>query len=116
MQIRVPGGHQRKAQGVGEISAELPEFAGAGDVNDVGPKFGQGAANFLLMAPEEQVVAEVALDAEAGPTARQFQAGNAAVLEIARGAASQSTVRKGRARRLAKSTSWRAVRATPLIS
>src|ERR1700676_533576 len=81
MQIRVPGGHQRKAQGVGQISAELPEFAGAGDVNDVGPKFGQGAANFLLIAPEEQVVAEVALDAEAGPSAGQFQAGNAAVLE-----------------------------------
>jgi hypothetical protein len=81
VQIGMPRGDQGYAQCVSEIGAELSEFAGTGDVDDVGAKVSKSATHLLLVAPEEQVVAQVAFDAKAGPTARQFQPRDTAVLE-----------------------------------
>ena len=65
-----------------EIRAKLAKFAGTGDVNDVGAEFFESTANFVLVTPEEEVIAQVALDAEAGPAAGQFEMGDAAVLAL----------------------------------
>jgi hypothetical protein len=74
MEIRVPRGDQRNAQSVSHPRAELAELTRAGYVNDIGAKLQNGSTHVRKVAPQEEVVAQVVLDAKAGPTAREFQA------------------------------------------
>src|SRR5262249_7192708 len=66
---------------VGEDGAQLAEFAGTGDVDHLRPELRESAAKEFLVPPEKEVVAKVALDAEAGKAAGKLDRGDAAFLK-----------------------------------
>src|SRR5579863_4319458 len=65
-----------------EPCSKLPEFARARHMNDVRLKFFNCLSHPGQMAAKQQVIPQVAFDAEAYRTARQLQAGNAALLKL----------------------------------
>src|SRR5215472_14769070 len=65
-----------------EKRAELSELARASTVNRIRPELVECAAHEFEVTPEEKIVAEVTLDAEADEAAGQFDAGDTAILKL----------------------------------
>src|SRR5580704_12183410 len=64
MQIRVPRRHERNPHRMREPRTKLSELAGTRDVNHVGAKFLEYLPHVRGVAPQEKVVAQIALDAK----------------------------------------------------
>ena len=59
VQIGVPAGDERHVELVGEVGSKEAEFAGAGDVDDVGAKGSNGGGDEVGVAKKEWVEAEI---------------------------------------------------------
>src|SRR5262245_34506547 len=81
VKVGVPGRRQGNAERVREEGAQLAEVAGTGDVDHLGPELRERAAQEFQVPPEKEVVAKVALDAEAGKAAGKFDRGDAAFVQ-----------------------------------
>ncbi len=73
VEIGVPGGDEREVELVGEVGSEEAEFAGAGDVKDVGAEGADGFGDQIRVAEEEGVEAEVLFEEDGEGAAAEFE-------------------------------------------
>ena len=71
--VGVPGGGEGDAELVGEPGSEEAEFAGAGDVDDVGTEADEFALDAGEVADEEGVEGEIFFDADGGEAAGELE-------------------------------------------
>lgn len=95
MHVGVPGCCEWQTHGPGEVGSEDAEFAGAGDVNEVGLETLEFAANEQGVTPEERVEVEVLFHADRGSAAAQFQSAEFAGLLEGVGASACANAKKG---------------------
>jgi len=71
--VGVPRGGEGDFELAGEPCSEEAEFAGAGDVDDVGAEAGECALDADDVADEERVEGEIFFEANGGETAGEFE-------------------------------------------
>ena len=117
MHVGVPTGGQRQPHVVRQARAQHPQFAGAGDVNQVRLEALQHLADQRNVAQKRRIVAQVFFQSKGEKAARQLQRPHVAVFSDGlRSRSPARTHRKGRFRRRAKASKWRLVCATPFTS